>query len=70
MPSHLIERPKQGFSIPIESWLKTSLKDWAEDLLEKNKLEDNIFYDHKMIRKNGRNISQGNIIGIIHYGMS
>ena len=51
LPSHLIERPKQGFSVPIESWLKTSLKDWAEDLLEKNKLEENIFYDHIIIRK-------------------
>ena len=39
-----------GFSIPLEKWLKHQLRDWAEDLLEDKKLNDNIL-DSKKIKK-------------------
>jgi len=38
MPSHLFERPKQGFTIPLDKWLRTELKVWAEDLLDRDKI--------------------------------
>ena len=50
LPQNLINRPKQGFALPIDNWLRTSLKDWAEELLKKKKLEDNQYFDSELIR--------------------
>lgn len=33
VPRTLIERPKVGFGIPLDSWLRTELREWAEALL-------------------------------------
>ena len=40
VPKEMMERPKKGFSIPIEKWLREpQLKGWAESLIDRKTLE-------------------------------
>ena len=38
VPPALFERPKMGFSVPLDSWLAGPLRPWAEDLLDSDRM--------------------------------
>jgi asparagine synthase (glutamine-hydrolysing) len=51
LPRHLFERPKQGFDVPIGSWLKGPLRSWASDLLSESRLRNQHLLDVSRVQE-------------------
>ena len=49
VPKELIERPKMGFSLLLDSWLRGPLRDWAESLLDESRLRQQGFFNTRPI---------------------
>ncbi|WP_234290990.1 asparagine synthase (glutamine-hydrolyzing) [Halomonas alkalisoli] len=51
VPHELIERPKMGFAVPLDAWLRGPLREWAEDLLSTASLAELPRLDGRQVRK-------------------
>lgn len=51
VPKELVERPKMGFGIPLDVWLRGPLREWAETLLAEDRLRREGFFNPAPIRE-------------------
>jgi asparagine synthase (glutamine-hydrolysing) len=51
MPPELFDRPKAGFGVPVGTWLRGPLREWAEDLLSPASLGDHGLFEPRPIRQ-------------------
>lgn len=59
VPRPLMDRPKMGFGVPIDEWLRHDLRDWAEDLLNERKLSEQGFFNASLVRQKWREHLEG-----------
>ena len=59
IPRNLVDRPKSGFSVPIESWLANELRDWCESLLDEKKIHEDGYLDARAVTKMWREYLNG-----------
>jgi len=51
VPQLVLEKPKEGFSIPMKHWLCTSLKSMMLDLLSKDALQKHGYFDYQVVAR-------------------
>lgn len=61
VPREIVERPKMGFSVPIDAWLRGSLREWAEIYLANDRLKDEGYFDTRIIRQTWEQHVKGEI---------
>src|SRR5690242_11639626 len=50
VPRELVKRHMMGFAVPIGSWLRGPLREWAEDLLDETRLRREGFFNPQPVR--------------------
>ncbi len=59
VPAPLMDRPKMGFAIPLESWLRGPLQDWASDLLDERRVRDQGFLNADVVTNEWNQLCAG-----------
>lgn len=61
VPRTLIERPKMGFGVPIATWLRRELRDWAADLITPDRLKREGYLAPRLIQRAWEDHQRGRV---------
>lgn len=50
VPEALVERPKMGFAVPVGRWISGPLREWADELLSPEAIENTGFFNTSVLR--------------------
>jgi len=50
VPKEMIDRPKMGFGVPLDSWLRGPLREWGESLIGDRALAEDGLFDVDQVR--------------------
>lgn len=51
VPQTMIDRPKMGFGVPVETWIRGELRDWASNLLSPQALRESGLFDSALVQR-------------------
>lgn len=51
VPQALVDRPKMGFGVPIDAWLRKGVRDWADTYLDNQRLRSEGYFDADVIHQ-------------------
>ena len=51
VPKGLLDRPKAGFALPVNQWLRGPLREWAESLLNRSSIQSSGYLNEKLVEE-------------------
>ncbi len=67
LPKEIVERPKMGFAIPLDAWMRGPLREWAESLLNYKKINQDGLLNAGVVRSCWEAFLKGN--SLLHPGL-
>jgi asparagine synthase (glutamine-hydrolysing) len=49
VPASIVDRPKMGFTVPLDRWLRGPLRSWAGDLLSPDRVRRDGLIDARLV---------------------
>lgn len=61
VPQSLVDRPKMGFGVPINTWLREDIRDWAETYLDELRLRKEGYLNTHVVRQTWLQHQKGSV---------
>ena len=63
IPDRLVDREKMGFGVPVGDWIRGPMREWAEDLMSAQRLEQQGMFDASIVRGRWHQFLNGARVG-------